>query len=265
VAGELLRRRAGAAVRPHVDGYWGYRERTGRPTRQREPLSTNAVLIFGLGSELRVDGRRFSTFVGGLDDSCPIIEHDGELRGIQVDLTPLGARMIFGVPMHELARQVVPLDELAGADAHRLEEQLDDPQSWDDRFAIVERFLRRRLAAAPDPPPDVAWAWRRLQACRGRVAIGDLARELGCSRKHLASRFRDHVGLPPKLVARTIRFRCALDALSAPSELGLDEVAFACGYYDQSHLDRDFREFASTTPSAYRSDPRTPVTFVQDD
>jgi transcriptional regulator GlxA family with amidase domain len=61
-----------------------------------------------------------------------------------------------------------------------------------------------------------------------------------------------------------MRFRRAADLLASASRVPLDELAVACGYYDQSHLDRDFREFAATTPSAYRLDPRTPVTFVQD-
>ena len=95
-------------------------------TRQREPLSTNAVLIFGLDSAIRVDGEELGTFVGGLADESPVIEHDGTMCGVQVDLTPLGARMLFGVPMHELARRSVALEDVIGADARRLEERLHD-------------------------------------------------------------------------------------------------------------------------------------------
>jgi transcriptional regulator GlxA family with amidase domain len=55
-----------------------------------------------------------------------------------------------------------------------------------------------------------------------------------------------------------LRFRRAADLLLERPELTLADVAFACGYYDQAHLDRDFREFAQTTPTAYA------VTSVQD-
>jgi len=229
-------------------------------TRVREPVSTSVVLILGLDTELGVDGRRLQTFVGGLADACQWIEHDGAMAGVQVDLSPLGARMLLGVPMHELARTSVALEDVIGADARTLEAQLHEAASWDERFDLVDRALASRIGRAEQPPPDVTWAWNRLDATHGCTTVGELAASLGCSRKHLAARFREHVGLPPKTVARTMRFRRATELLPDHS---LDEVAHACGYYDQSHLDLDFRHFASATPSAYRRDPRE-VTFFQD-
>ncbi len=207
---------------------------------------------------------RLGSFAAGLDDTCAVIEHDGEMRGVQVDLTPLAARMIFRIPMQALARQVVSLEDLLGREAQRLEDRLLDSGTWSERFDLIESALGKRLSAAEPPPPDIDWAWRRVTSARGRVRIADLAAELGCSRKHLATRFREHVGIPPKLLARLLRFSHAIELMLSSPQATLAEVAAACGYYDQAHLDRDFREFAATTPTAYAADPREPVTFVQD-
>jgi AraC-like DNA-binding protein len=259
----IVERRPGGAVGEHVLRYCAYEERTGAPTRQREPATSSVVLIFGIDTKLSVDGSRLGTFVGGLGEGCQWIDHDGAMAGVQVDLTPPGARMLLGVPMHELARRSVELEDVIGPDARTLEERLHEASSWDARFVIVEAALARRLRRAAAPPPDVAWAWNRLTEAHGRMRVSELAASLGCSRKHLAARFREHVGLPPKTVARVVRFRHAAELLLSPAAPSLDEVAFSCGYYDQSHLDRDFRDFAATTPSAYRRDPRA-VTFFQD-
>lgn len=259
----IAERRPGEAVDEHVLRYWAYEETTGVPTRQREPISTSVVLIFGLDTRLDVDGKRLQTFVGGLGDRCQWIEHDGSMRGMQVDLTPFGARLLLGVPMRELARTSVALEDLLGPEAGELEERLHGSSSWGERFGLIEQWLARRLHAAAPPPPDVRWAWARLDATHGRATVGELAASLGCSRKHLAARFREHVGLPPKMIARIARFQRAAELVLSPAAPSLDEVAFACGYYDQSHLDRDFRDFAATTPTAYRRDPRE-VTFFQD-
>lgn len=95
------------------------------------------------------------------------------------------------------------------------------------------------------------WAWRRLRATHGRVAIGELAAELGWSRKRIVARFRDEVGLPPKAVARLLRFERARN-LAGTMPWG--ELAFEYGFSDQSHLIAEFR----------RVTDRTPETFLQD-
>ena len=56
--------------------------------------------------------------------------------------------------------------------------------------------------------------------------------------------------MPPKLIARLFRFQNAVARLSSPQS-SIAEVAVACGYYDQAHLDRDFRDFLETTPSDF--------------
>jgi AraC-like DNA-binding protein len=270
---ELVERAAAPGLRRHIQRYVGYVEQTAAPTRQREPPGTGVVLIFGLGPELRVldparperPAARFGSFVGGPDDACAVIEHDGEMRGVQVDLTPLAARMVFGVPMHELAHRVVSLEDVLGRETRLLEERLLDAPTWDRRFGIIETALGARLMAAEPPPPDVEWAWRRVRSARGQIRIEVLAAELGCSRKHLAARFREHIGLPPKLFARLVRFTHAVEMLLESPQASLAGVAAVCGYYDQAHMDRDFRDFANTTPTAYAADPRGQVTFVQDE
>ena len=54
--------------------------------------------------------------------------------------------------------------------------------------------------------------------------------------------------LPPKTAARIFRFNRALRLLRELPAGGLAELAFECGYYDQAHLNRDFRAFAGTSP-----------------
>ena len=263
-------RRPAPELRPYVRRLLGYDTRLAAPTRQLEPPGPGVVLIFGLGSPLGLvdpadPGRApvpLGSFVAGPDDARTVLEYDGETRGVQVDLTPLAAHMLFHVPMHELARRMVPLEDLLGKATGQFEERLFEAETWSERLDLTERMLGARLAAAETPPPDVAWAWRRLSAAAGRLRVSDLARELGCSRKHLAARFREHVGLPPKLIGRLMRFQNAVERPSSP-ETTIAEVAATCGYYDQAHLDREFRDFLATTPTDFAAAMREPVTFVQ--
>jgi len=245
------------ALRAHVRRYAGYAERLSEPMRRLEVISGDVVLIvsFGPAMDLRsplepaAPVERRTSFLVGLHAPVTLTEHDGIADGVQVDLTPLGARMLLGLPMHEVAGRVMGLDETLGGLGAELPERLAGAPTWTARFALLDRLLGRRLLAAPPPPPDVEWAWRRLSETHGRLPVAALVSELGCSRRHLAARFRDHVGVPPKAAARVMRFHHVMERLADEGGAGRwADIAVDCGYYDQPHLNREFREFAGVTP-----------------
>jgi AraC-like DNA-binding protein len=211
-----------------------------------------AIVCFGV--PYRLDGEPFDAFVGGLSDRPLMTEFVGAAGGVQVDLTPLGARRCLALPMDELTNRVVTLEDVLGQAAPLLAEQLYEAPGWPQRFALLDAALVRRVASGPAPAPEVAWTFQRLAEAGGRPPIGPLAAEVGWSRRHLAARWRRDVGMGPKAVARVLRFERALQLLREGRALA--DVAYDCGYADQSHLNRDFRALAGGTPRE--------VTFVQD-
>lgn len=257
---ELHARPPHPALREHVLSYCGFAERSAAPFRRREVACAVIPLIISFGPPWWLEdpaaGRapeRRRSFVAGLWDSPVLVEHAGESHGVQIDFTPLGAHLLLGVPMHELAGRVVELDELLGAAGTGLVDRLAHAPAWEARFALLDDVIARRLAAVRRPPPPAtAWAWRRIVESGGAVRVGELVAELGCSRRHLAGQFREQLGLSPKAVAGIVRFQrvATLLARDAGSD-SLADAAYTCGYFDQAHFNRDFRRYAGVTPSAY--------------
>jgi AraC-like DNA-binding protein len=265
----LVRWQPAGELRGDVVRFTDYAEAGSCPLRYVELPPTFVAVIFSVGSPYRVRAlsdaagaeRGLPSFVGGLIESPVVVESEGRAVCVQVDLTPLAAGRFLGIPMHELAGQAaVPLEEVLGTEVRRLEERLAVAFGAEERCRLAESFVAARIAATPSPRPDVAYAWRRLEESGGRLRIGDLAAELGCSRKHLVARFREHVGVPPKTVAMLQRFNRAL----ALVERGVDgaQVAYRCGYADQPHFVNEFRRFAGVPPSALVREPQ--VQFLQD-
>jgi AraC-like DNA-binding protein len=256
---EMITRAATASLRAHVRNYTGYVEHAAEPLVRREVPSSDVMLIISPDTELRLPNvrdearppARHRSFVAALSDTYSLVEHDGYQHGIQVRLTPLGAHALFGLPMKELTNRVVELDDVLGRGADALVGRLWDIEGWETRFKLLDRLLAARLADARPTSDGVAWAWRRLRDTRGRTEVGALACELGWSHRRLIARFREQIGLPPKTIGRVLRFEHVSRALLRTPDPRLVEVAYDCGYYDQAHLNRDFREFAGTTPGAY--------------
>ncbi len=251
--------------RPYVESCYGYAERTPGLLARTELPGPRAVLILELGEPIRVhDGgevRRFAGgFVAGLDDRPTVTEHDGAQRGVQLSLTPQGARRLFGVPMSALTRRVVALDDLWPG--LHLADRLRACTSWDQRFDLVEAVLSARLAGAAPERPEIVHAVGRIAASGGALRMDALARELGYSSRHLGALFKDQVGMPPKLLARLVRFDRLVAELRRPARArSWAELSARLGYADQAHLARDVRALAGMTPTALCAsivDPFTP-------
>ena len=242
------------AVRGLVGEYCGYQEITGGPLARRQVPHGAITLIVNLGEPLTVDGRGYGSFVAGLHERPVRTEHPGRQYGIQLDLPPLTAYALLGHPPGELGNAVVGLDDLLGRDARGLVEALAEAPGWASRFALLDRALTERLDRGPRAAPEVGWAWRQLCRTGGRIGVAELAAGTGWSHRHLATRFRQQVGLSPKAFGRVLRFQRAVRLLHAPAHPTFAAIAAACGYFDQAHLNRDFRELAGATPTALRAE-----------
>jgi AraC-like DNA-binding protein len=252
---ELVRSGPAAALLGKVSSYYGFREATPAPIRRREGPGRDVVLIVSFGEEWLIDGERFTSFAAGLHDRQVTTEHGGRSFGMHVNLAPPAAYMLFGLPMHTLAHRKVPLEDVL--DEPALADRLHDAGSWAARFRLLDAVLLKRLADARPPSEGMVWAWRRLVETDGRIAVGALTEELGWSRKRIVARFREEVGLPPKAMARLLRFERARELAKRAQRPDWPRIAVECGYYDQSHLVNDFRAVTGRTPATFFQDTVT--------
>lgn len=250
--------------------YQGWAETGGVPVFRRHlpvvmvPIILNLGPLWEVSSPGNAGGRAlpFDSFIAGLHDVLATTRSVGESACIQLNLTPLGAHRLLGLPMREIANRVLDVGDLLpdGAD---LVARLREAEDWAQRFGLLDDYLRAHLAAA-ESAGEIDWALRQLQRSHGQMQIGRLADELGVSRKRLIARFQTEIGLAPKSIGRIYRFNRMLGLLHRPGRMSLAERAAACGYYDQAHFNRDFRDFAGLSPSAYLAElhPESPESVL---
>lgn len=254
-----------------VDGIAGYDLALPPDSLHNGLPSTSATLIVNLGGPMLVrwpGGRteRLQVMIAGLHVSPAQVITEGRQHGIQLAVTPAGIRALLGVPIAALAQTFAdPLDVIGRASQGRREAWLRLAESvaarttWPERYAELGRLLRLTVRddAGDHRADPMATAWQRVQSDRGRIAVAQLASDIGYSRRHLSQRFRAEFGVTPKQVCRLARFEHAR-ALAVGA--GLAHAAAAAGYSDQAHLTREWTAFAGRTPRQtldapfYRSD-----------
>lgn len=183
----------------------------------------------------------------------------GRVDLLGVRLRPGAARFFLDGPAHEIVDDIfdeAPLGRPLVHDLRRLHDA--EPR---DRTDLLQVALLNQLKTRTRGHALVCSAARELVAREGCVEIERLAGVLGVTRRHLERRFVEEVGIAPKALASVLRFRRVLRAIDEQSK-DWAGVAIDCGYYDQSHLIRDFKRFTGRTPSTYlREDHPLTVLF----
>jgi AraC-like DNA-binding protein len=263
---EHVQHAPGAALRPQLAWCTGYRDKGVAPALHRGLPSPWLTFIVTIDEPLVMAAHpdpaqtpgAFDVLVGGLHTSPALISHDGSQSGIQLAVSPLAARALLGLPASELASIDVHGADIFGSRSAHLHERIRELPGWPERFAFLEQFLLGRLRAADERAgisAEVRHAWDQLLHSGGNVAVSELAAQTGWSERHLRTRFRAETGLAPKEAGRVIRFdrtrRRLQRRAAAGNPLDLAGLAVSAGYFDQAHMDRDFRLLAGCPPTTW--------------
>lgn len=247
-----------SALQPYVATIW-FGEGQVSYKRDRILPTADSFLLINLGpTQYRIDPgppqRRIA-----FNDIWYCGLHEGPIETeapygnslIGVAFHPAGARSWLHADAEDSAGRVLGLTDLLGDGVLTLRERLLQNTSIEHRFAVVEAWLLGRIQARYQPHALVPWALTRISQSAGSLSVEGLAREAGVSRKYLGLLFRRDVGLSPKSIARIHRFKSAIAILAGCDRVPWVELAAHCGYYDQSHLIRDFRAFSGFAPGEF--------------
>lgn len=247
------------ALAPYVRSIVTYDVTFGGPGVHIGMPSTGLTFVLPLDEPLEVawDAAPRTRTVGwssvsGLHTTPAAVHHGDHQRGIQLSLTPAGARAIWGVPASALAGELLDLADVATGLAD-LPERLSGETTWQARLALLQRSLlgslRRHGQASPRPEVGRAMALRT----RG-VPVAATADDVGYSRRRLTTLVRDEVGLTPKAYQRLARFADAhgrLRRAALDGAVSVARVAAESGYADQAHLAREWTGFAGCSPTEW--------------
>jgi AraC family transcriptional regulator len=119
-------------------------------------------------------------------------------------------------------------------------------------------LVRQTPTSAPDTRRGslAPWQAQRTMALidehlAGRTGITQLAANVSLSQSHFHRAFKEFFGRSPKQFILQRRIERALE-LMLVTDSRLCEIALACGFADQAHFSRRFRQHVGLTPNAWR-------------
>jgi len=249
--------RPGPPLNEFVDNFWLIEGGQAPRLEKILPCGTSELVVNLKHDEIHIHDpqqpaacRRFSgaVFSGTYSESfiCNARQHEA-IMGVHFKAG--GAFPFLKTEASELTNTHANLDDLWGRSGLELRDRLCAAATSQQRFRIMEGALRNRLHYHSNGQIQVAL---ELFGMGGDGAlVRAVARELGFSQRRLIQMFSSHVGLTPKVFCRVLRFqraRVLAEKLDAPDWA---ELAVRCGYFDQSHLIKDFKEFSGSTPNTY--------------
>lgn len=168
---------------------------------------------------------------------------------IKVGFQPGGLYRLLGIPMQELLRtESFDASELLGNEIKNVNEQLSAASSFAAMIMIIESYLLNKIRIVKQQLP-IDFVLPLIIREGGLMNIDSLAKMACLSGRQFERVFKDRVGLSPKFFSRLVRFANAWLLKESSPTLTWIDIAHQCGYYDQMHMIRDFKEFTDTKPS----------------
>ena len=244
-----------------VENLWALADAPAHARERIVPSGTFELVINLDEDEIRVYGpdgavrRHAGAVVSGAFTRSFVVDTREHASLVGVHFKPGGARAFLRSRADELTDAHIELAALwSPAAAGRLRDALCNASGPAQRFAILERTLREHLV-----PALAERRFVRALLSRPRAAVAEAAGRTGRSHRSFIEAFSAEVGVTPKLFLRIQRFNRAFALAAGAREPAWAQIALHCGYFDQSHLIREFADFAGVTPAEYARRRGAPV------
>lgn len=252
---------------PYVECYWSaYSEKP--PFRERENLIPDGTieLMFNFGDPYsQLIGDKNKTVNGahiiGIRKHSLIISQTSIQDFFCIRFKLGGTYPFFKIPVHLFSNAFYGLEELFGNTFKALEEQLYETRNNRKRVAIVEKFLLNKLNDRPDDYLFVYKSHKRLIDHPTRIS--QIVSQFNTNYKTLERKFMNVLGITPAELIKIKRFNAAVLAMYSCHYGSLTQIGYACGYYDQSHFIREFKQLTGFTPREFLREQFTIVQVIQ--
>lgn len=246
----------------YVKQYWAIEDCLPKGSEHIQRVVPNGLmeLMFYLGDKPKAldENKHLSenSILSGLQKSYYDIVVSGKLSLFSISFQPYGAKLFFNIPSNEFYDQNIPFKYLLKDKADELEFELYKSVTFEEKIYIVEKFLINQLQKRNKEYEikRIMNSVALINQSKGVIDIETLSSSVCLCRKQYERTFAEYIGSSPRQFLRTVRFQNTLQEKQRNKSIQLTELAYTCGYYDQSHMINDYKLLSGKTPTQYFSE-----------
>lgn len=244
------------ALAPYIRHYWILQDDAVSPVSERTLPIGCIQLIFHKGKQLLLQNEsklQPQSFICGQSVGFSDVLSTGKIEMITIVFQPFTAKVFLRIPGYLLHGLNVDMNDVEDPELSDLSKMVADTRDNGVCIHLIEQFFIRRIYSFND------YNLQRMSAVFNKINGASLINvsqlsEIAClSNKQFGRVFTDYVGATPKEFLRIVRMQRALSMLQQEATLSFAQVAYACGFFDQSHMIKEFKLFSGYTPAEYLS------------
>lgn len=250
----------------YIKYYWVLKTDEVEPVMVQTIPSGCVHLVFHRGENLNIQskGLQPKNFIRGQFSTYGSLISEGNIDMIAIIFHPLGLNPFVRCTMSELYNHYIDVEDLEDIELNHLKQNVSTEQEIETCIRLIELFFMQRLV-------DVDYNYQRTQhaICQiinhPQIEVNTLAQNACLGYRQFKRVFTNQVGMSPKEYYRVVRFQRALYLLQNNPGMEFVDLAYSCGFYDPSHLVKDFKEFSGCSPTQYLSSRSPYSTFFSED
>lgn len=240
-----------------IDKYWIVQENIQNPGKYKILPDGYSDFIFCLSGKAmpKVNENTLSLceayYVGAMTVFSELTALPAQLDMLGIRFKPGGLSVFCDIPLYEFRNLRVDMEECCFLFPRGFTDRLRELSTTIERINEIEKYLTACLEKYFNSDQQIGYAVKQIHFSHGQLSINFLMEKICLCQRHFERKFKHSTGYSPKELARITRFRHTSLLLKNSSPANYQHLAMDCGYYDHSHMIKEFKQLTGVPPTKF--------------